>query len=143
MTPAGTSNELDVQNEWKKTQQTHTKQSRMTENIMRQCFLGETVTQLYLLANSWEAKWRFIRGAREKTRDPLRAPRITEQSRHHGSAARYIHDPMTQGYRPGGGCWSCDTVPKKSPRGPEPFLVVSPYTIWTQGHNPPHISCAS
>ena len=34
---------------------------------------------------------------------PLGAPRITEQPRHHGSSARYIRDPMTQGYRPGGG----------------------------------------
>ena len=79
---------------------------------------------------------KVFRGTREKTRESLRAPRITEQSWHHGSETIYIHDPMTQGYPPGGHCRSCDTVSKKSPRGPEPFLVVSPYTIWTHGHNP-------
>ena len=31
------------------------------------------------------------------------APRIMEQPRHHRSSARYIHDPITQGYRSGGG----------------------------------------
>ena len=37
-----------------------------------------------------------------KQEGPLGAPRITEQPRRHGSSARYIHDPTTQGYRPGG-----------------------------------------
>ena len=37
-----------------------------------------------------------------KLKSPLGAPRITEQPRRHGSSARYIRDPMTQGYRPGG-----------------------------------------
>ena len=48
---------------------------------------------------------------------------------------------MTQGYRPGGACRSCGTVPRKSSRSPGPFLVISHYTIWTNGHNPPTISC--
>ena len=37
-----------------------------------------------------------------KLKSPLGAPRMTEQPRRHGSSARYIRDPMTQGYRPGG-----------------------------------------
>ena len=37
-----------------------------------------------------------------KLKSPLGAPRITEQPRRHGSSARYIRDPMAQGYRPGG-----------------------------------------
>ncbi|CAN0346381.1 unnamed protein product, partial [Ascophyllum nodosum] len=32
---------------------------------------------------------------------------------------------MTQGYRPGGACRSCGTIPRKSSRSPGPFLVVS------------------
>ena len=48
---------------------------------------------------------------------------------------------MTQGYRPGGGCRSCGTIPRKSPRSPGPFLVVSNYNIWTHGHNPSNTSC--
>ena len=61
-----------------------------------------------------------------KLESPLGAPRITEQpARHHANSAKYIHDPMTQGYRPGGACRSCGTVPRKSPRSPGPFLVVS------------------
>ena len=35
----------------------------------------------------------------------LGAPRITEQPLRHGSSARYVRDPMTQGYRPGGACF--------------------------------------
>ena len=31
---------------------------------------------------------------------PLGEPRITEQQRRPGSSTRYVHDPMTQGYRP-------------------------------------------
>ena len=56
---------------------------------------------------------------------------------------------MTQGYRPGGACRSCGTIPRKSSRGPGPFLVVSHYTIWTtvslyyldHSHNPSNTSC--
>ena len=33
---------------------------------------------------------------------PLRAPRMTEQPLRHGSSARCVRDPMTQGYWPGG-----------------------------------------
>ena len=73
-----------------------------------------------------------------KLDSPLGVLRITEQPRRHGSSARYIPDPTTQGYRPGGGCRSCGTMPRKSPRSPGPFLVVFRYTIWTHGHNPPH-----
>ena len=76
-----------------------------------------------------------------KLKSPLGAPRITEQPRHHGSSARYIRDPMTQGYRPGGACRSCGTIPRKSSRSPGPFLVVSHYTIWTHGHSPSNTSC--
>ena len=47
-----------------------------------------------------------------KLESPLGAPRITEQQRHLGSSARYIHDYMTQGYRPGG-CRSCGTMARK------------------------------
>ena len=66
-----------------------------------------------------------------KVKSPLGAPRITEQPRRHGSSPRYIRDPMTQGYRPGGACSSCGTIPRKSSRSPGPFLVVSHSTIWT------------
>ena len=76
-----------------------------------------------------------------KLKSPLGAPRITEQPRCHGSSARYIRDPMTQGYRPGGACRSCGTIPRKPSRSPGPFLVVSHYTIWTHGHNPSSTSC--
>ena len=73
-----------------------------------------------------------------KLESPLGAPRITEQQRRHGRSGRYIHDPMTQGYRPGKGCRSSGTMPRKLPRGPGPFLAVSHYTLWPHGHNPPH-----
>ena len=69
-----------------------------------------------------------------KLKSALGAPRITEQPRGHGSFARYIRDPMTQGYRPRGACRSCGTIPRKSSRSPGPFLVVSHYTIWAHGH---------
>ena len=75
-----------------------------------------------------------------KLKSPLGAPRITEQPWRHGSSARYIRDPMTQGYRPGGVCRSCGTIPRKSSRSPGPFLVVSRYAIWTHGHNPSNTS---
>ena len=71
-----------------------------------------------------------------KLKSPLGTPRITEQPRRNGSSARYMRDPMTQGYRPGGTCRSCGTIPRKSSRSPGPFFVVFHYTIWTHGHNP-------
>ena len=71
-----------------------------------------------------------------KLKSSLGTPRITEQPRRNGSSARYMRDPMTQGYRPGGTCRSCGTIPRKSSRSPGPFLVVFHYTIWTHGHNP-------
>ena len=74
-------------------------------------------------------------------KSPLRAPRITEQPQRHGSSARYIRDPMTQGYRPGGACRSCGTIRRKSSRSPGPLLVVPHYTFWTHGHNPLNTSC--
>ena len=43
-----------------------------------------------------------LKKTERKLKSPLGAPRITEQPRRHGSSARYIRDPMTQGYRPGG-----------------------------------------
>ena len=64
-------------------------------------------------------------------KSPLGEPRIMEQPRRHGSSARYIRDPMTQRYRPGGACRPCGPIPRKSPRSPRPFLVVSYNTIWT------------
>ena len=76
-----------------------------------------------------------------KLKSPFGAPRITEQPWRHGSSARDIRDPMTQGYRPGRGCRSCGTIPKRLSRSPEPFLVVSHYTNWTHGHNPSNTSC--
>ena len=76
-----------------------------------------------------------------KAESPLRAPRITEQPRRHGSSARYIHDSMTQGYRPGGRCRSCGTMPTKSPRSPGPFslFLVMPFgrTVITLQTLPP------
>ena len=75
-----------------------------------------------------------------KLESTLGATGITEQPRCHGSSARYIHDPITQGYRPGGGRRSCGTMPRKSPRSSGPFLVVSRYTIWTHICNPPNRS---
>ena len=81
----------------------------------------------------------------EKTERKLKsafgAPRITEQPRRRGSFARYIRDPMTQGYRPGGARRSCDAIPRKSSRSSGLFLVVSHYTIWTHGDNPSNTSC--
>ena len=44
----------------------------------------------------------FLEETARKLERSLGAPRITEQPRRHGSAARYIHDPITQGYRSGG-----------------------------------------
>ena len=76
-----------------------------------------------------------------KMKSPLGAPRITEQPRRHGSSSRYIRNPMTQGYRPGGACRSCGTIPRKSSRSPGPFLVFSHCIIWTHGHNPSNTSC--
>ena len=74
----------------------------------------------------------LLKRTERKLKSPLGAHRITEQPRRHGSSARYIRDPMTQGYRPGGACRSCGTIPRKSSRSPGPFLVVSHYyTIWT------------
>ena len=81
-----------------------------------------------------------LKKTERKLKSPLGAPRITEQSRRHSSSARYIRDPMTQGYRPGEGCRSCGTIPRKSSRSPGPFLV-SHYTIWTHGDNPSNTSC--
>ena len=63
-----------------------------------------------------------------KLKSPLGAARITEQPRRHGSSSsRYMRDPMTQGYWPGGACRSCAAIPRKSSRSPGPFLVVSHY----------------
>ena len=73
----------------------------------------------------------LLKKTERKLKSPLGAHRITEQPRRHGSSARYIRDPMTQGYRPGGACRSCGSIPRKSSRSPGPFLVVSHYTIWT------------
>ena len=73
----------------------------------------------------------LLKKTERKLKSPLGAHRITEQPRRHGSSARYIRDPMTQGYQPGGACRSCGTIPRKSSRSPGPFLVVSHYTIWT------------
>ena len=67
----------------------------------------------------------LLKKTEKKLKSPLGAPRITEQPRRHGSSARYIRDPTTQGYRPGGACRSCGTIPRKSFRSPGPFLVVS------------------
>ena len=52
------------------------------------------------------------------------------EPRRHGSSARYIRDPMTQGYRPGGTCRSCGTIPRKSFRSLGPLLVVSHYILF-------------
>ena len=83
----------------------------------------------------------LLEKTKRKLKSPLGAPRITEQPQRHGSSARYISDPMTQGYRPGGAFRSCGSIPRKSSRSPGPFLVVSHYTIWTHGHNPSNTSC--
>ena len=69
----------------------------------------------------------LLQKTERKLKSPFGAPRITEQPRRHGSSARYIRDPMTQGYRSGGACRSCGTIPRKSSRSPGPFLVVSHY----------------
>ena len=73
----------------------------------------------------------LLKNTERKLKSSLGAPRITEQPRRHSTSARYIRDPMTQGYRPGGACRSCGTIPRKSSRSPGPFLVVSHYTICT------------
>ena len=82
----------------------------------------------------------LLEKTKRKLKSPLGAPRITEQPRRHGSSARYIRDPLTQGYRPGGACRSCGTIPRKSSRSPGPFLVVSHYSNWMYGHNPSNTS---
>ena len=71
-------------------------------------------------------------GQMELLKSPLGSSRITEQPRRHGSSARYMRDPMTQGYWPWGACRSCGTIPRKLSRSPGPFLVVSHYSIWIQ-----------
>ena len=73
----------------------------------------------------------LLKKTERKLKSPLGPHRMTEQPWRHGRSARYIRDPMTQGYRPGGACRSCGTIPRKSSRSPGPFLVVSHYTIWT------------
>ena len=73
----------------------------------------------------------LLKKTERKLKSSLGAHRITEQPRRHGSSARYIRDPMTQGYRPGGACRPCGTIPRKSSRKLAPFLLVSHYTIWT------------
>ena len=66
-----------------------------------------------------------------------------EQPRRHDSSAMYtVHIILRLRATASGDCKSCGKVPRKSPRSPGPFLVVSPYTIWMHGHNPPHTSCA-
>ena len=69
----------------------------------------------------------LLKKTERKLKSPLWAPRITEQPRRHGSSARYIRDPMTQRYWPGGACRSCGTIQRKSSRSPGLFLVVSHY----------------
>ena len=44
----------------------------------------------------------YLEKTERKLKSPLGTPRITEQPRRHGSSARYVRDPMTQAYRPGG-----------------------------------------
>ena len=83
----------------------------------------------------------LLKETASKLESPLGEPRITEQPRRHGSSARCVRDPMTQGYWAGGACRSCNKIPGKSFRGPGPFLVVSRYIIWTHGHNPSSTSC--
>ena len=52
---------------------------------------------------SGRANGAFLEEAERKLESPLGAPRITEQPRRHGISVRCIDNPMTQGYRPGGG----------------------------------------
>ena len=77
-----------------------------------------------------------------KLKNPLEAPRITEQPRRHGSCARCVHDPMTQGYWPGGVvehvAWRQGSRLGAQDRC-SLFLII-PY--WTHGHDPLHTSCA-
>ena len=51
---------------------------------------------------SGRANGAFLEEAERKLESPLGAPWITEQPQRHGISARYIDNPMTQGYRPGG-----------------------------------------
>ena len=74
-------------------------------------------------------------------KSPLGATRMKEQPRRHGSSARYIRDPNTQGYRPGGACRSCGTILRKSFWSPGPFLFISHFTIWATSHNASNTSC--
>ena len=83
----------------------------------------------------------LLKKTERKLKSPLGAHRITEQPQRHGSSARYIRDPMTQGYRPGGACRSCGTIPRKSSRSPGPFLVVSHLYYLDHSHNPSNTSC--
>ena len=89
----------------------------------------------------WRPNGTLLKKTGRKRRSPLGSPRITEQPRRQGSSARYRCDSMSQGYRPGGACRPCGTIPRKPSRSPGPFLVVSHYTIWTHCHNPSNTSC--
>ena len=71
----------------------------------------------------------------------LGAPRITEQSRRHGSSARCVRDPMTQGYWPGGVVVTWRQGSRLGAQDRSSSFLVVPY--WTHGgHNPPNTSCA-
>ena len=82
----------------------------------------------------------LLKETARKLESPLEASRITEQPRRHDSSARCVHDPMTQGFWPGGVVGHVDGD-KEVASEPGPFLVISRYTIWTHD-NPLHTSCA-
>ena len=51
----------------------------------------------------WRPNRALLEEIERKLESLLGAPLITEQPRRHGSFARYMHNPMTQGYCRGGG----------------------------------------
>ena len=74
-----------------------------------------------------------------KVESPLRPPRVAEQPRRHGSSARYVRDPMTQGYRPEGACRSYNTKEIVA----EPRTDRRCFSLYhlDHGHNPSNTSC--
>ena len=65
-------------------------------------------------------------------KSPLGAHRITEQPRRHDSSVKYIRDPMTQGYQPGGGLWVMWHVAKEIVS--EPRTVPPCFSIYHLDH---------
>ena len=91
----------------------------------------KSASRIDISLNGWEAKWSFIRENKEKSEEPSWGTSDNGATTAPWQLCKVhtIRDPMTQGYRAGGACRSCGTIPRKSSRSPGPFLVVSHYNI--------------